>query len=78
MDLQPSYIVRGVNLGDVDIDGPKRVPLSELSQTLLEGVIKKVEDAYGTTLSQQKYIMMHGISVRTWSKVQSSQKSQDS
>lgn len=46
-DCQPPYIIKGVNLGDVDEQQPEHVPLSRLDQNLIDSVIAKVEAAHG-------------------------------
>ncbi|XP_043287308.1 tRNA:m(4)X modification enzyme TRM13 homolog [Venturia canescens] len=47
VDCQPSYIVKGINLGNINEEQPERVPLSQLDQKLIDSVIRKVETAYG-------------------------------
>ena len=54
-DSQPSYIVKGINLGDVN-EQPKHIPLSTLTQDTIDTVIRKVHAAYGSN-----FILFHNL-----------------
>lgn len=46
IDAKPTFIVKGINTGEVQ-DVPQHIPLSELSELIIDTVIDKVNAAYG-------------------------------
>lgn len=47
LDAQPAFIVKGINLDEEAMVAPSRVPLSQLDESVLETVIRKIHSAYG-------------------------------
>jgi len=47
LDAQPAFIVKGINLDEEAIVAPPHVPLSQLDESVLETVIRKIHSAYG-------------------------------
>ena len=55
-DTQPSYVVKGINLGN-SADCINDLPLSEIDQELIDDVVKKIETAYGTIAILNIYLL---------------------
>lgn len=48
LDARPTFVVEGANLDDEATAAPPRVPLSQLDDSVVETVIRKIHAAYGT------------------------------
>lgn len=46
LDAQPAFIVKGTNLDEETIVASPHVPLSQLDESVLETVIRKIHSAY--------------------------------
>jgi len=47
LDAQPTFVVEGTNLDDESIVTPPRMPLSQLDESIIRMVIRKIHAAYG-------------------------------
>ncbi|KAK0176982.1 hypothetical protein PV328_001079 [Microctonus aethiopoides] len=61
IDANPEYIVSGINRGDVHLDSPQHIPLSNLDQSVLASIIKKVEISYDKLPVVKELILQHDI-----------------
>lgn len=47
LDARPAFVVEGANLDGETIAAPPRVPLSQLDESVVGTVIRKIHAAYG-------------------------------
>jgi hypothetical protein len=47
LDAQPTFVVKGVNLDGEATTATSRAPLSQLDETVVNTVIRKINSAYG-------------------------------
>lgn len=59
IDLQPEYIIKGINLDDSHV--PRHVPLSEIDQSIIDTVVKKVNYAYDLIPKFPEDILVHKL-----------------
>ncbi|KAL0102313.1 hypothetical protein PUN28_018682 [Cardiocondyla obscurior] len=61
LDEQPVFLVEGANLNDETIAAPPRVPLSQLDESVVETVIRKIHAAHDKLPEFSQTILRHSI-----------------
>ncbi|GAB1865000.1 tRNA:m(4)X modification enzyme TRM13 [Camponotus japonicus] len=61
LDAQPAFIVKGINLDEEAIVAPPHVPLSQLDESVLETVIRKIHSAYDKLPDFSQAILQHDV-----------------
>lgn len=61
LDAQPAFIVKGINLDEEAIVAPPHVPLSQLDESVLETVIRKIHSAYDKLPDISQAILQHDV-----------------
>ncbi|XP_029177037.1 tRNA:m(4)X modification enzyme TRM13 homolog [Nylanderia fulva] len=61
LDVQPTFIVKGVNLDEEVIVASPHVPLSQLDGSVLEAVIRKIHSAYDKLPDISQAILQHDV-----------------
>ncbi|XP_014230324.1 tRNA:m(4)X modification enzyme TRM13 homolog [Trichogramma pretiosum] len=59
-ESQPSYIVKGINLGE-PVSCNNDQPLSNIDQQIIDNVLKKIEDAYAKLPAIEEEILTHEV-----------------
>ncbi|XP_012261766.2 tRNA:m(4)X modification enzyme TRM13 homolog [Athalia rosae] len=60
-DVQPDYIVKGINSGYTNLQTLKHVPLSQLDESTLNTVLKKINAAYEKIPEIPEVILTHSV-----------------
>lgn len=47
LDARPTYIVQNVNLDEETEEIPRLLPLSQLDLSVVDAIIKRINEAYG-------------------------------
>lgn len=47
LDARPTYIVQNVNLDEETVEIPRLLPLSRLDLSVIDAIIKRINEAYG-------------------------------
>ncbi|KYN41039.1 tRNA guanosine-2'-O-methyltransferase TRM13 like protein [Trachymyrmex septentrionalis] len=61
LDAQPTFVVEGTNLDDETIATPPRVPLSQLDESVIRMVIRKIHAAYDELPEFSQTILRHNV-----------------
>ncbi|KAG5324669.1 TRM13 enzyme, partial [Acromyrmex heyeri] len=61
LDAQPTFVVEGTNLDDETIATPPRVPLSQLDESVVRMVIRKIHAAYDELPEFSQTILRHNV-----------------
>ncbi|KAG5310237.1 TRM13 enzyme, partial [Acromyrmex insinuator] len=61
LDAQPTFVVEGTNLDDETIVTPPRVPLSQLNESVVRMVIRKIHAAYDELPEFFQTILRHNV-----------------
>ncbi|KAL6426240.1 hypothetical protein ACFW04_009045 [Cataglyphis niger] len=61
LDAQPEFIVKGINLDEETIVAPPHVPLSQLDESVLDTVIRKIHSAYDKLPDFSQAILQHDV-----------------
>ncbi|KYN14952.1 PREDICTED: tRNA:m(4)X modification enzyme TRM13 homolog [Trachymyrmex cornetzi] len=61
LDAQPAFVVEGTNLDDETIAAPPRVPLSQLDESVIRMMIRKIHAAYDELPDFSQTILRHNV-----------------
>lgn len=61
LDAQSAFIIKGINLDEEAIVAPPHVPLSQLDESVLETVIRKIHSAYDKLPGVSQAILQHDV-----------------
>ncbi|KYM97908.1 tRNA guanosine-2'-O-methyltransferase TRM13 like protein [Cyphomyrmex costatus] len=61
LDMQPAFVIEGTNLDNETIAAPPRVPLSQLDESVVGMVIRKIHAAYDELPEFSQAILRHNV-----------------
>ncbi|KAL6258813.1 hypothetical protein P5V15_010759 [Pogonomyrmex californicus] len=61
LDTRPAFVIEGANLDDETVAMPLRVPLSQLDESVVETVIRKIHAAYEKLSEFPRVILQHDV-----------------